>query len=385
MSSTIGFPTHDVTALIGDTQIEVLLSYEIRTSMIEPAAHFHFSIPYDDDAWILTKPDAPIQISIDDTIVLVGFVDQHSVPDNNKDGDVIEVTGRNKYGRVIDESAPSINYANLTMQALVEQLADPWYTSVSFSNVRNRRLMRGRGKKARAGDEPLVIFSKKKFGTRITPGQSRHHVIEELCAQAGCLIFPSADGAELFIGQPNYEQEPQFQFFMPMASSSRTSESTVNGMAITESVAERYSRIIVVGSGTGTDVNYGATVASRYAQVLNNPGSEDGTGIDFTQPKRLIAVRPVNSIQEAQELAVREMARRDAHGLLVSVRAAGHGQIVAGTQTTIFAPDTLALVEDERTGTQGTFAVTDCVYRGQRGAGQETALELVPKGTVLIS
>ena len=382
MSSGISFPTHKITCVIGDTQIEGWTAYEIHASMIEPAAHFTMHIPFDLTTWNLTVPDAPVQILIDDTVVLTGYVDEHLLPDDNE---VIEVIGRNKYGRVVDESAPTINYANLTMFALITQVASPWYTNVVFTNARNRRILRGRGKKARAGEEPVVLFARKALGTRINPGMTRHQVIEDLCAQAGCLVFPSGDGAELIVGQPNYEQEPQFYFFMPQADSPRADQSTVLGMGVHESVAERYSRIIVVGSGTGTDANYGETVASRFAQARNNPATTDGDGLDFRQPKRLIAVRPVNSIAEAQELADREMARRDATKRKVTVRSQGHGQVLAGLFTTIFAPDLVALVEDERTGTKGSYLITECTYRSSRQSGEETSMTLVPSGTELIS
>ncbi len=382
MSTGISFPTHKITCLIGNTQIEGWTDYEIHASMTEPAAHFSMRIPFDLTTWNLAVPDAAIQILIDDTVVLTGYVDERSLPDDNE---VIEIVGRNKYGRMVDESAPTINYANLTMFQLITQLATPWYSNVVFTNARNRAVLRGRGKKARAGDEPVVLFARKSIGTRINPGMSRHQVIEDLCAQSGCLVFPSGDGLELVVGQPNYQQEPQFRFFMPMQDSTRADESTVLGVGIHDSVAERYSRIIVVGSGTGTDANYGSTVASRFAQALNNPASPEGVGLDFQRPKRLIAVRPVNSIAEAQELAVREMARRDANKSVITVRAQGHGQVIAGVYTTIFAPDLVALVEDERTGTKGSYLVTECTYRSNRQSGEETALTLVPSGTVLIS
>lgn len=380
--SGVSFPTHKITVLIADTQIEGWLDYEIHASMLEPAAHFSMNIPFDLTTWNLTVPDAAIRVLIDDTIVLTGFIDEHLIAD---DKDVIQIVGRNRYGRMVDESAPTINYANLSMFQLMTQVASPWYPNVVFSNARNRSVLRGRGKKARAGDEPVVLFARKALGTRINPGMSRHQVIEDLCAQAGCLVFPSGDGAELIIGQPNYEQEPQFYFFQPMADSTRTDESTVLGMGVSESVAERYSRVIVVGSGTGTDVNYGSTVASRYAQSLDNPLTKDGTGLDFRQQKFLIAVRPVNSTAEAQELADREMDRRRASRRKVTVRSQGHGQQIGSVFTTIFAPDLIALVEDERTGVKGEFIITDCIYRADRPGAETTTLSLVPSGTVLIS
>ena len=250
------------------------------------------------------------------------------------------------------------------------------------SNARNRNVIRGRGRKAKAAGEPLKLTTGKKIGTRIEPGQTRWQVIETLCAQAGALVWSAGDGTELVVGQPNYDQEPQFRFFMPAANSTRIDESTVLGMGVRERTADRYSRVIVVGSGTGTDVNYGSRVASRYGEAKDNPNTKEGDGDAFSAPKRLIVQRSVASIAEAQELARREMARRDAHAQGLTVRCAGHGQIVAGAFTTIFAPDTIASVEDERTDTKGNYLITACTYRSGR-TGEETLITLVPSGADL--
>src|SRR5579871_5123374 len=104
---------------------------------------------------------------------------------------------------------------------------------------------------------------------------------------------------------------------------------------------------MVVGAGAGTNSNYGASISSRYASSKNNPATSDGTGTDFLQPKRLVQQRGVQSIAEAQELADREMSRRDINKQTLTVRAPGHGQVIAGVDVTLFTYDTVASCEDE--------------------------------------
>lgn len=382
MRSAITTPDHVITIVVGGTQIFGWETYEISVSMLTPADHFQIRCPFDRGVWDQCKTDQPVKIMIDDTVVLNGFIDERLVPE---DDEVVELVGRCRVGRLIDESAPGINYANLEMLQLIQQVAAPWFPTVTFSNARNRRVVRGRGKKAKAGGEPVKLFSGKKIGSHIEPGQSRWTVIESLCKQAGFIAFASGDGTELIVGKPNYDQELQYRFFMPKADSTRTGESTVRGMGIHESVTERYSRVIAVGEGVGTEANYGAAVASRYGEAKNNPATPDGDGLDFTQPKRLIVKRSLASQAEALELATREMAVRDARGHKIVVRADGHGQIIAGSEVTLFAPDCLAAVEDERTGTVGTYIVTNCTYRCGRGRGEETSMDLLPKGSELSS
>lgn len=380
MTSPASFPQHTISMEIGGKWIDGWSTYEITTSMLEPVARFHVSMPFTREVWDLCVPDSPFRLLIDAVVVIKGLIDERLVPE---DGDVVEIIGRNMVGRLVDESCPSFSFVGLETFDLIKRAADPWFTNITFSNARNRRVLRGRGKKAKASGEPVKLTTGKRIGERIEPGQTRWHIIESVIQQSGYVAFASGDGSELIVGKPNYDQEVQFKFFMPMNGSKRISEATVLGMGVRHAVTERYSRVVVVGSGVGTDANYGASVASRYGQAKNNPATLDGDGKDFQFPKRLIAVRSVASLQEAGELAQREMDRRDAHAYMVTVLAGGHGQVLAGQQPTLFAPDTLAELEDERTGISGTFLIVGCSYRCHREQGEQTSITLVRSGSEL--
>lgn len=380
MSAIVSTPNHTISIVIAGVQIKGWLTYEITTSMLTPVDHFSMRMAFDRDVWDLCKPDRKVKVLIDDVVIISGRIGKRDLPEGDE---VVEIFGRDNMARVFDESCPSINFAGLDMYELIRQAASPWFTKVTFSNARNRAVMRGRGRKAKAAGEPLKLQTSRKIGTHVEPGQTRWTVIASLCEQAGLLAWSSADGTELIVGKPNYDQEPQFRLFMPARDSKRGHESTVNGMGIHDALDERYSRVIVVGSGSGTDANYGASVAGRYGEAKDNDATPEGDGLDFDAPKRLIVQRAVSSIEEANELAEREMARRDAHGEKITARAKGHGQLIAGAFTTIFAPDTIASVEDERTGRRGSYLLTGCTYRSGRD-GEETSLELAPRGAALV-
>lgn len=384
MGRLVSFPNHEISIVVGREQIRGWETYEITTTMLEPANHFSFRLPFDRAAWDLCEPDTEIRILIDEVVILRGFIDERLISESDES---VEVTGRSRLGRVVQESAPGITFAGRDLVSLIGQVASPWFdaSQVSFINTRNRFVLRGRGKKARAGNEPVVLHSRKDVGASIQPGMTRWQVIETLCAQAGLLCWESGDGTELIVGQPNYQQEIQYRFFQPKKNSTRADESTVDGMGIHESTRDRYSRIIVVGSGPGTDANYGAAVGARYAEVKANPLTPEGDGEEFTAPKRLVLQRPVASVAEAKELAEREQSRRDISAQTVTVVAPGHGQVIAGAFTTIFTYDTLALCEDERVGVKDVFYITGCTYRGHRHEGEQTTLHLIPRGTRLVS
>jgi prophage tail gpP-like protein len=369
-------PTHVVSVIVGGEELRDLESYEISVGMTDIPGTFSIRMPFSIRAWHLCRPDREIRVMIDGVGILRGFIDDEEAPDES-----IAIAGRCRLGRVTTESAPSIAFSGLGLKELAQKLVSPWFDKVTLSNARNRNLVRGRGKKAKAGAEPLRINSR--IGTRIEPGQTRWSALERLLEQAGYLAWSSGDGRELVVGLPNYKQEIQFRFFRPSKTSTRRDQSTVLSMTPKLSTGDRYSRVIVVGSGVGTDANFGAPVGARFGQARNDPSDPNGVGKDFTQPKRLLIQRSVNSAAEAEELAEREMARRDAQGDMIDVTCEAHGQRIAGAFTTLFAPDLLASVEDERTGTRGTYLIVSCNYRADRPGGETTQMKLVRKGAEL--
>jgi prophage tail gpP-like protein len=366
---------HTVGVVIDGTEIRGWTSYDIQTSMIEPVHSFSLSLPFDRKAWERCRPDRRVRVQIDGVTIIDGFVDEREILEAE---DVLQIGGRNRAGRLVQESAPGVEFRGMDLVQLVTVLAAPWYTYVSLVNTRNRDVLRGKGKKARAGREPVYVSTavKSKLGSRIEPGQTRMQVIEDLCRQAEILCWPSGDGYELILGRPNYDQAPQFRFFMPAADSARASEANVLGLGYKESTGDRYSEIIVVGSGGGTDANYGGAVTSRVGRAHSQPD-------DFVEPKRLVLEKSVSSAAEAEAWAQREMRRRDMQGRRVTVRAPLHGQIMAGQYHTIFAPDLAASIEDERTGLRGAYHVVSCAYQSTRNRGEETVLEFVPTGQEL--
>ena len=387
---------HTVSVVVDGVEIRGWTSYDLTSSMIEPVDSFRMELPFDRAAWDRLRPDRPVKVMIDGVVILDGFLDDREVPEAD---DVLQISGRDRCGRLLNESCPGVDFRGKDLRDLAAEIASPWFSTVTLSNTRNRRVLRGKGKKARAGREPLFVTTG--GGTLVEPGQTRLAVLEELCQQAEVLVWSAGDGRELIIGRPNYDQEPQFRFFQPRADSKRAAEANVLGMAIKESTGDRYSEIIVVGTGGGTAVNYGAAVLQRSGtattpttdkgiaraaerrRMARSYGVASSTLGEFSAPKRLVIERAVSSSAEAQAYAEREMARRDAQGRRVTVRVPLHGQRIAGQSYTIFAPDLMASIEDERTGVAGAFLIVACTYRSSRDDGEETILEFVPKGQEL--
>jgi prophage tail gpP-like protein len=286
---------------------------------------------------------------------------------------------------------------------VILELVRPWFERVEFSNAKDRALRRGEGKQARAGREPALTAAQvRAMGQRIEAGTARWEGVERILRPLGLLAWGSADGKTLVVASPNYTQAPQYEFFETVQNGSN-----VTRLSLTKSTTSRYAQIVVSGSGRPLRVS-APTVqtpagqqraeevrGNRVAMALDNPGSKDGTGLDFLHPKRLFLATEGLTIEEAQREAERALARGRARAREVEVTVPGHGVVLDGAhQTTLYAPDTVATVYKEIEAAPGddtpqtivdtNFYVTRVNYQGTREGGESTSLSLVPLESLLV-
>lgn len=378
-----GTRAHRVTVTIGGKQIDNWLDYEVISSMVEPADGFRLTRPFDLDAWKLCRTDEEVKVAIDGTVILHGYIDDRS---RRAAAGTMQISGRDKSGRLVQESIPTTGgWDGLKLDEAVRRLAAPWYTSITDSDARNRLVRRGKGHRASAASEPAVFEVKGKLDEehagRVDPGETRWNVIEQLVSSVGLLVWSSADGRELIIGKPNYKQDVQY-----LLRHSRELGSTVLDLAYDESVRDSYALIEVHGSGKGDDDDFGDNVSSYFGVSRQGPNA-DGTGDAFLRPKRLVLSHSALADNaEAARVALRERRRRDFRRRHVTADVPLHGQIVAGTIPTLFAPNTLARVIDDELEMDETWLIYACRYRcAGRKAGETTELMLVPRGTEFVA
>lgn len=377
---------HNVVVVVEGEQVSGWESYRIECSMITPADAFTLKRPFDARAWNVLRKDARIRVLIDGITILDGFIDRRTK--SAKDG-TMEIAGRDRCGRLVQESAPSINYSGLLLVEAVRRLAEPWFTVIVLSDARNRSIRRGKGRRVPAGNEPIVVDIRvHKTSGKVQPGMTRWQVIEEIVSRAGYCVWSSADGKELIIGKPNYQQAPQFLVVHPRQGSS--TRSTCKDLVIDEDIGDCFSLITVAGAG-GSDedsANYGTNVSSMRGIVKDGPGL-DGIGRDFVYSKRLyMPEASFVSNNDAQRVAVREAARRNFKKQVVSAVMPQHGQFIGTAAPTIFAPNTIARVIDEELEPMldKNFLIFGCVFEAAPGpdGGEFTSLEMVPSGTEIV-
>jgi len=374
--------THIITAIVEGQQFEGFISGNIESSMIRPADSFVLRVPATELAWRTLRRDARIAIKADGTTLLDGFIDRREFEGK---ADVIIISGRDRVGRMVDESAPAINYTGMTILEAARRLASPWFDVVTLSDARNRRLRRGKGRRAASGNEPVVTINVRvpRRGN-VHPGETRWQILHEILGRAGLIGYSSSDGRELFIGKPNRNQDVQYMFALGVDGGQV--ETTVRDLKIIEDDGDRFSLYLVAGVGGQTDTNYGSNVTDNRGVAFDNPFNRiDGTGRDFIHPKRMfLPERAFDSYGDAEQVARNEKDRRDFHRHSASIEMDGFGQFLGTSAATLFSPDTVARIAVERIGIDEPYLVVSCSYSFARDGADTTTMHAVPLATEII-
>lgn len=374
--------SHVITAIVEGQQFTGFISGNIESSMITPADSFVLRVPSSELAWRTLRRDARIAIKADGTTLLDGFIDRREF--DGRSG-VVTISGRDRVGRLVDESAPANNYTGMTILEAVRRLASPWFDQVTLSDARNRRLRRGKGRRAASGNEPVVTINVRvpRRGN-VHPGETRWQLIHEILGRAGLVGYSSSDGREMFIGKPNRNQDAQYLF--ALGAPDGQVETTVRHLRIIEDDGDRFSLYMVAGVGGQTDTNYGKNVTDNRGVAFDNPFNRtDGTGRDFIHPKRMfLPERAFDSYGDAEQVAKNEKDRRDYHRHVASIEMAGFGQYLGTSSATLFAPDTVARVVVEELLIDEPYMVVSASYSFARDSADTTTMHVVPVATEII-
>jgi len=378
----VGELAHVVSVRIGGTLIENWTNYSISIDLLQPADSFSLAVGNaGKEAYDLCRPDAEVQIILDGNTVLTGYIDKRTRTVSRDSGRTLAISGRDKGGRLVDESAPLVSFGGLGIKQLAEKMVSPWFSEVILTNASNRRLLRGGSKVplARVSSEPAIDQSPKPERS-VSPGQSRWAVLSHFLEEAELLGWSTADGRSFVVGLPNYNQERQYRFLLPRPQSARANEGNVLDVEEGDGVAERFSRITVVGMSRGRSAD-ARHIAAR-GSVKNGPGAA-GEGLDFVRAKDLIiADDDVRDDKHALSKARREMALRDSAGKTLSITAPGHSQEYLPGRWVVYAPDTMCSYEDEEIGAVGYYYITAVSFTRSRGQAT-TQLTLAEKGATL--
>jgi prophage tail gpP-like protein len=367
---------HRVTYAIGNREgwrfFPEINAYDVACDILTPSDGVTLTVPWSSDVWRLIGGDNQVNIWIGNQRVFSGIIDGR---DRNlsREGATATFTARDKVGRLLDESAPLIRLEGLGIVDLGVKLFGS-LLKIDTSNASNRRLITGPAGKTAAREPAIDRGPQAK--RKVEPGETKWAVFSHFLEEGRLLAWATADGSSLVVGRPNYQQKPQWSFVID----GWPGDGSVIDYVRRESQADRFSRIdVLVGRFSRKNGN----LISQRGVARNGP-ADDGTGVDFRFPKRLIVKD--DRVREAtpDARAAREMAERDAGKDEILLTTWGHGQVRrGGAAAALYAFDTVADVDDREIPERGSWYLTSVRYTGDKESGQRTSLRMVPIGTDL--
>lgn len=382
-----------LTIKIDGREIRPPIEYSIDLDMLEPTDAFTATVPLDKVTADRGQLDAPFQLSVDGAALMTGWLGQAQETTDN----TLLLRGMDKAARLVAESVPGagMRLGSTTVEGSALRVVEPWYDTIEFSNAKNRRLSRGRGRKSRSGREPSITAAQRRqIPRRIEAGAKRWEALMSILEPLRLLAWSRGDGTALVIAAPNYEQAPQYWF------SEAFDRSNVMTMGRQRSVDDRYSIVEVSGSGRPPGIPappfFPAFPGQKRPRYVNRGRigiARDTTG-DFQRQKRLFVNSEALSQGEAQELAERMLGQGLVNAEQIEVEAPGHGQVRQGTTTrTLYAFDTIARVRrvveaapgDDRPAVlyEKDMYITRVNMASSRQQGETTRLTLSPVGAAL--
>lgn len=379
--------SHKITVTVNQVTIDGWTGYHVESSLLTPSDPFSLRRPFNAEAWNLLRRDSDVTIRIDGTPILRGFIDRRAK--HSKAG-TMEISGRDRAGRLVDESAPGIDYSGMTTIAALKQLIAPWFDQVELDGARDRVLRRGKGKRLAGGADPVVDITIRvpRRGV-VHPGMTRWQVIHEIASRSSCIAYASADGRSIVFGKPNQTQAAQYLFVNAAEGTRRAATQYVTDMEIVEDDGDRFSLLMCAGVGGQSSTNYGRNVIDGRGVAFDNfANRRDGTGRDFIHPKRLfLPEKDFETYGDAQRVANNEQARRDMKRHAVTITAPLHGQFLfPGSPPTLFAPGCMGHVidEDQAPHMEDDYLILSCAYSSERDQGETTTMHMVPRGTEIL-
>ncbi len=327
---------HQVTVAVQGRTLRAPMEYSIDIDLLQPADAFSFAVPLDHATLEACPLDGAVSVHIDGIPQVTGFIERRRAAAGR-----LEVSGRDRTGRLCDTSVPGVGAITTSGRLLSEvilEIVRPWYTHVSFSNAADRRLKRGKTSGSVGPEPALSAAQARSVGRFIEAGTTRIDALERILSPLRLLHWGGADATTLVVARPQYDQDASYVLAERMHG-----RSNVLSMSTSEDSQTLYGEIEVSGSGRQPEVPLpsGFTGPTRKYVWRSFAGRAEGTGLLY--PKRLFVVSDLRTKAEAQSHAERLLRQASARADTVHVVAPGHGQAGRGeTAPTLFAVDTVA-------------------------------------------
>lgn len=383
-------------------------SYEFHSDFLTPSDGWMFEFGIDDFTGIVKEAlveGAYVTLAINGNIQSAGYIDIVDAGAEKGQGLNVIIEGRDKFGQVVDATAdPTLHFKETqTLLDVAKAIFGPfgWSKDSDFvtDNEANRGVLTGvsGGKYSK---------SKKSFGSlkkdfaihQLKPhnGEGCFQFFARICSRHGLWPWLSADGKQIIIGAPDFNQAPLYRIMR-----TRDGRTNVERGRVRRDIGDQPSVIIADGFGPG-----GEFARGRLKTICVNPFcgvDKDGFVLDevskllskypdahqitmVTQPTArtpLPHVRPMylrddesKTQDQLDNFVKREMSHYMQRTLKAWYVSEGHGQD-DGEQFVPWAIDTTVDVEDEVADLRERLWVKGRTFTKSRGSGTQTRIDLL--------
>jgi prophage tail gpP-like protein len=260
----------------------------------------------------------------------------------------VDTTGA--YSRPVVESVVSPLLAPATVPLLAG------YTGIPYSGA--------------TGLSSLAIYQLRVKDVRPQSGETVWEFLDRSAKRNGLLMSVTPDGKLLFCGL-HYDQEPSYRITRRIEGD-RSQNNVVSG-GYRLDISDVASEVVVYGRVKGDDKSR-SPFKGHAASVVS-----DSAHVPYV--KTLIIVdNSIKSKDDAQHRAEYELGKSKQGCEVLEYAMRGHSE-----SGLLYAPDTIAHVEDEATGVSGPYYVVARTLTRSAKQGPMTSLKLVPKGSIVLS
>ena len=388
----------------------------------------HFETPT--DGWHFTVGDDDIPPEIDDAIYVgqkvglfvnglllgTGWIDSVERSATRGGGVSWRIEGKDVLGPVVASHVdPRKQFKkDVTLEDLIQEVfQDFGFEAFTFDGAANQAAKVGKPPK------PTKKGKSRRGKAKLDQLRPQQHegayaFAERIANHSGLHIWASADGEQIIVDEPDYDQEPLIDL-VRTATSGNILEGTVK-----VSIDEQPSIIIADGTSGGTEFGHskiraycvnpflgvsaeGVNNAAVLALLAQYPDARQVVLTARTQNAYRGFQKPTNkwqglpnrplflhsesatTIEELEAYVRREMALRLRKAVAVNYTVEGHGQFYQGGAFVPYDVNTIVRVKDTVGRINGPMWVISRTFERSRGSGSTTKLELIVPGSLQFS
>jgi prophage tail gpP-like protein len=379
----IGTGPDAVRLTLGTDTLKIFTSYEIVLSVFDVPGRFALKLGWADTVRDLIKkyPNrTPFKLHIGDVLMMTGLTDARAAPKGK--AAECEIRGRDHMAALANDyfgnelSFSEASYFDLTEKVLQLRGMGDW--TLSGSNTANRKAITGARvveiKPARTVEEIVSEVEQQATRTKVVRKTLKAQLTETPLGflqrqykRAGLFLWCTGDG-NYILSEPNPHQEPLYNLIRERGV--RTPATNITEHDWQDDATTRHSKAVVNGRGGGGK-------AGRH-KIQGVYVDTELTALGYTN-QIVEEDKDCKTIKAAEFAARRRICEERREGWRLEYTVSGHTALQAGSGShrVVYAPDTVAMVNDMELGIEGVHYVPTVTYTGTRQNGTQTRLHLM--------